>query len=74
MPRAIKLNSSTAKYNSSFQSEPVHTSAFRDQTYHFRILVPLLKHTVSSSSIIPRNLLVELRYALIALAAGGVSE
>jgi len=56
MSRTIKLSrwlfSSTAKCNLSFQSEPVHTSAFSDQTNHFRILVPLLKHKVSRSSII----------------------
>jgi len=65
MPRTIKLNRwlfrSTAKCNSSFQSEPVHASAFSNQTNHFRILVPLLKHIVSSSSITPKNLLAESR-------------
>jgi hypothetical protein len=68
LSRTTKLSSrpfsSRATRNSSFQTKRVHCSACSDQTKHFRILVPILKYSVLISSIIARNVSVELRYIL----------
>ena len=42
--------SSKVTCNLSFRTQAVHSSAFSDQTKHFRILVPILKQTASISS------------------------
>jgi len=46
--------------NSCFQTECVYGSAFSDQTEHFWILVPIQNYIVLVSSVIPRNLFVDL--------------
>jgi hypothetical protein len=51
---------SRATFNSCFQTERVYGSAFSDQTNHFWILVPIQNYIVLVSSVIPRNLLVDL--------------
>ena len=59
--QAVKFG---AKFNSSFQTKPVHCSAFSDQTKNFQIVVPMLKYIILMSYIIPSYLSVELRYTL----------
>ena len=56
--------SSRATCNSSFHTEYVHGSEFSDQKKHFRTLVPAIKCIVLISSIILRNLSVELHCTL----------
>jgi len=64
MSRTLKLSNmllgSRAICNSCFQTERVYGSTLSDQTEHFWILVPIQNYIVSFSSVIPRNLLVDL--------------
>ena len=59
-----RLLSSRTTCNSSFQTERVHGSAFSDQTKCYKIFIPYQKCIVLLSSIIARNLSVELCYCL----------
>jgi len=62
MPRTLSsmLLCSRATCNSCFQTEHVYGSAFSDQTVHFWILIPIQNYIVSVSSVVPRNLLIDL--------------